>query len=84
MHYKYANLSTLGNLKAIIDGDPNTNQLLMDSVSSVDSGIYVDMFKNVQYGRDQIRNNAFSWAFSITRYASKLLLMCDKEVFVSM
>lgn len=42
MHYKYANLATLGDLKAIIDGDPNTNQLLMDSVSSINNGIYVD------------------------------------------
>jgi len=25
MHYKYANFSTLGDLKAIINGDPNTN-----------------------------------------------------------
>jgi hypothetical protein len=42
MHYKYANLLTLGDLKAIIDGDLSTNQLLKDYVSFVDNGIYVD------------------------------------------
>ncbi len=31
MHYKYANILTLGDLKAIIDGDLNTNQLLRDN-----------------------------------------------------
>jgi hypothetical protein len=41
-HYKYANLPMLGNLKAIVDGDPNTNQLLMHIVPSIDYGIYVD------------------------------------------
>jgi hypothetical protein len=47
MHYKYANLLTLGDLKAIIDGDPNTNQLLMNNVSSVDDGIYVTTYSYV-------------------------------------
>jgi hypothetical protein len=41
-HYKYANLPILGNLKVVVDGDPNTNQLLMDSVTSIDYGIYVN------------------------------------------
>jgi hypothetical protein len=41
-HYKYANLLMLGDMKAIVDGDPNTNQLLMHSVPSIDYGIYVD------------------------------------------
>jgi hypothetical protein len=33
-HYKYANFSALGNLRAIVDGDPNTSKLLMDNVLS--------------------------------------------------
>ncbi len=34
MHYKYVNLLMLGDLKAIVNGDPNTSKLLMDNVSS--------------------------------------------------
>jgi hypothetical protein len=40
------------------------------------------MLESVKYGRDQIGNNASSRAFSIIRFASKLLFMCDKEVFI--
>jgi hypothetical protein len=32
MHYKYAKFSALGDVKAIINGDPNTSKLIMDNV----------------------------------------------------
>jgi hypothetical protein len=41
-HYKYANLLVLGDLKVVVNGDPNTNELLMDNVPSIDYGISVD------------------------------------------
>ncbi len=33
-HYKYAHLSMLGDLKAIVNGDPNTSKLLVENVLS--------------------------------------------------
>jgi hypothetical protein len=33
-HYKFVIIPTLGDLKAVVDGDPRTTKLLMDNVPS--------------------------------------------------
>ncbi len=34
LHYKFVIIPTLGDLRVVVDGDPHTTKLLMDSVPS--------------------------------------------------
>jgi len=77
MHYKYAFLLAMGELKVVVDGDPSTTKLLMDNVPSIMAIVLTTwrLFKKLVAWKGA-NSNASSWAFSIIRSTSNLLFVC--------
>jgi hypothetical protein len=84
LHYKFVIIPTLGDLRVVVDGDPHTTKLLMDSVPSTMA------FLSTTYSFDEecVVWKGPNWECLLTSlfnckvYFQFVIYICDREAFL--
>jgi hypothetical protein len=82
-HYKFAILSTLGDLMAVVDGDPNTTKLLMDSMLSTVAilSITYNIERECVVWKGPNWECLLSGLFNYKVYFQSVFYICNREAF---
>jgi len=82
-HYKFAILSTLGDLMAVVDGDPNTTKLLMDSMLSIVAILSTtyNIEKECAVWKGQNWECLLTSLFNYKVYFQSIFYICNRKAF---